>query len=159
MKEILLIRHGKSEWGDISLRDHDRPLKKRGRKEAKAMGERLVSLGFEPQLLLVSSAKRAQETAEQLLQRFKCPRVTEPLIYDANVSDIEEIIQKQDDAVSRIALVGHNPTFTEAVMYARYPLVNLPTAGVAIFRFDECASWSDVAFSKGRVVDVLRPKE
>lgn len=159
MKEILLIRHGKAGWGELTTSDHNRILKKRGIRESFEMGKRIVSEGFVPDRLLVSSATRTQETADQLNLSLGCVIDIVPDIYNAGVSDLESLIHRQSETLSRIGIVGHNPTLTEAVMCMRYPLVNLPTAGVAILRFENCYTWPEIVFSKGTVIDVWSPKE
>ncbi len=46
--QLLLLRHAKSDWGDTSLDDADRPLAPRGEKAAKAIGERIGRLSLIP---------------------------------------------------------------------------------------------------------------
>ena len=66
MRTLTLMRHAKSSWDDPAVGDHDRPLNGRGKKAAKVMAERLKSSGYKPDLVVVSSALRARETAEAL---------------------------------------------------------------------------------------------
>jgi hypothetical protein len=65
MRRLYLLRHAKSSWEDVGLADHDRPLAPRGRRAAKAIGRHLRDSGIEPELVLCSSARRAQETLER----------------------------------------------------------------------------------------------
>ncbi len=58
IKTLLLLRHGKSSWKDASLRDFDRPLKKRGKQAAETMGRELLRRGLRPDLLLSSACYR-----------------------------------------------------------------------------------------------------
>ncbi len=67
MKTLLLLRHAKSSWNDPSLADHDRPLKKRGRKAAPRMGRWLQENGLRPDCVLCSTATRARETLQLVL--------------------------------------------------------------------------------------------
>ena len=39
MKSVILFRHGKSDWGANYDHDHERPLSKRGIRDAKKMGK------------------------------------------------------------------------------------------------------------------------
>ena len=67
MKEILILRHAKSSWGDSSLSDHDRPLKKRGLRDAPRIGQLLAERDLVPDVILCSTAVRARQTAERVL--------------------------------------------------------------------------------------------
>ena len=64
-KTLLVLRHGKSSWSDPDLADHDRPLKKRGRRGARSIGEQLRDAGLAPDLVLSSTARRARSTARR----------------------------------------------------------------------------------------------
>ena len=64
MKTLVLLRHAKSAWDSADLPDIDRPLSPRGQKAAPLMGERLKKAGYVPDLVLCSTAKRAQETLD-----------------------------------------------------------------------------------------------
>ncbi len=68
MKKLYLIRHAKSDWSNPSLDDFDRPLNKRGKKNAPFMGKILHKKGIYPDLIISSPAYRARTTA---LKSFK----------------------------------------------------------------------------------------
>ena len=63
VKQLILVRHAKSDWGDPALGDHERPLNKRGQRNAPEMGERLVEREVRPDRIYTSSALRARTTA------------------------------------------------------------------------------------------------
>ena len=71
-------------------------------------------------------------------------------------------ISRQPDELERVALVGHNPAFTDLVNYflGSDTLENLPTAGWAelVLPID---NWSQAAASEGQgeLVYLLFPKE
>lgn len=159
MYELLLIRHGKSSWVDTICDDHDRTLKKRGRREALKVGEMIAHMGKAPHCMLVSSALRAQETALQLNLSFDTDLVTLPALYSAGVEDLEYLIRNYGQEHQRIALVGHNPTFTEAVHRAGYALANLPTATAALFDCAAIQSWRTFSFSEVSIEDIISPKK
>ena len=66
MKQLLLIRHAKSDWDHPGLSDHDRPLNDRGRRDCPRMAEALRSRGITPDLIVTSTAVRAATTAEAI---------------------------------------------------------------------------------------------
>ena len=72
-KELILVRHAKSSWGDVDLDDHDRPLNRRGECNAPEMGVRLAGTGVRPQAMFTSTAVRAATTAEIFAEAFGFP--------------------------------------------------------------------------------------
>src|SRR4029450_3931458 len=66
MHTLYLLRHAKSSWADPTLPDHERPLARRGRRDAKRIAKHLVRLGIQPQLVLCSSAERTRETFDRV---------------------------------------------------------------------------------------------
>ncbi|MCB1586456.1 MAG: histidine phosphatase family protein, partial [Xanthomonadales bacterium] len=67
MKHLIILRHAKSNWSDLSLSDHDRSLNQRGKNSAPIMGQRLSKKPIQPQLVLCSTAVRAKATAKKVL--------------------------------------------------------------------------------------------
>ena len=66
MKTLVLVRHAKSSWGKPGLEDRDRPLSRRGKRDAPRMGKRLAKQGVKPDLVLSSPARRALATAPSI---------------------------------------------------------------------------------------------
>ncbi len=64
---LILMRHAKSSWANVSQADFDRPLNERGRQAAPLMGRWLDEQGLIPDLILCSTARRTQETCDLLL--------------------------------------------------------------------------------------------
>ncbi len=162
MKTLYLVRHAKSSWDNANLSDHDRPLNKRGERDAPRMGKRLKPRTPQPQLIISSSAVRAETTATILAETLGYPvnelRV-DPRLYGAEPNDIVTIISELDDTIDCAMLVGHNPTFT-AVLNAlgRCDIDNVPTCGIGIVAFPMDA-WSDIITAKGELVDFDYPKK
>ena len=112
MKQILILRHAKSSWEQENLKDFDRPLAPRGIHDAPMMGEFLRDIGEKPQQVISSTAQRAKETSQYVVDAFG-GAVNEVQwdedLYYGNAESYLEAIQRQDDRVDRIMLVGHNP--------------------------------------------------
>ena len=68
MKTLLVLRHAKSSWNDPALDDHERPLNKRGRRDAPRMGALVREYGLIPDLVISSDAVRARLTAEAVAE-------------------------------------------------------------------------------------------
>lgn len=152
MKKLILVRHAKSDWGMPELNDFDRPLNKRGEKNAPTMGERLQARGVIPECIYSSPARRARETARLLAETlaFEDAVVFNEDIYEAHVDDLLDIIQSFDDAWQTVMLVGHNPGMTElANLLGELKIYNLPTCGMVGLELT-VSSWQKVAEGGGR---------
>jgi phosphohistidine phosphatase len=136
MKTLVLIRHAKSSWKHHELKDYQRPLNGRGRRDAPLMAERFSHLEPKPDLLVSSHAVRAQETAKVFAQDLGYPLERIQLneqIYEAMSDTLLNIISELPDKHQRVALFGHNPGFTNLVdALTTENIINLPTAGVAV---------------------------
>ncbi|RNL56618.1 SixA phosphatase family protein [Pedobacter jejuensis] len=158
-KQLLLVRHGKSDWGNIDLKDFDRPLNKRGKENAPEMAERLLTKGFKFDLMVSSPAKRAKSTAKFFAEAFKIDEIHyEESIYEANSSTLLKVVNGLDDAADTVIMFGHNPGFTDlANDLSDADIYNIPTAGMVLisFPFD---SWEMVSKGTGELVFFDYPK-
>ena len=140
MKTLTLLRHAKSSWGDSSLADHERPLNRRGERDAPVMGQRINEAGIRPSLIVSSPAIRAWTTAKIVAEAISYPREflqRENDIYMSSLSRLIKIVGKQDDGFNNLMLVGHNPGLTEFANYLIPNLTgNLPTCGVVSVSLD-----------------------
>ncbi len=141
MKTLTLVRHAKSSWKDTSLRDRDRPLNKRGQRDAPIMGKRLNEHGIRPSLIVSSPAKRAWTTAKVFAKELSYPLEflqRDDNLYLASVDRILDVIVAQDEGFNSLMIVGHNPGFTDFANFLSPGLThNLPTAGVVSVRIDQ----------------------
>jgi phosphohistidine phosphatase len=154
MKYLLLMRHAKSSWDIPGQPDFERTLNERGKKDAPEMAHRIKKYNFLPQSIVCSPAKRAQKTAKMVAEILKFPEkeiVLETAMYDADIADLLYIIRSFDDEQNHVIMVGHNPGFTGLIGTLTNSLIeNLPTAGVALIRFD-IKSWKQVAQQSGNL--------
>jgi phosphohistidine phosphatase len=145
MKTLTLVRHAKSSWKDTSLADRDRPLNKRGKRDAPEMGRRIAAAGVRPSLIVSSPAVRAWTTAKVIANAIGYPREflqRDNALYLASADDILDVIVAQDPGFNSLMLVGHNPGFTAFANYLVPGLTNnLPTAGVVSVELDS-DDWS-----------------
>lgn len=140
MKTLTLVRHAKSSWKDSSLADRDRPLNKRGERDAPEMGRRIAAAGVRPSLIVSSPAVRAWTTARIIADEIGYPREflqRDQRLYLASVNAILDVIVAQDNGFNNLMIVGHNPGFTDFANYLVPGLTNnLPTAGVVSVQLD-----------------------
>ncbi len=137
MKNLYLIRHAKSDWGDESKGDFERGLNKRGQKAILTMAHALKEKKVMPDLILSSSAKRAQLTAEGLAKeigyRGKIKYID--ALYMAETLDVISIIKEIKDKYDNVFIIGHNPETTELtdLMLDDY-IDNVPTLGIVALK-------------------------
>ncbi|MEM1214133.1 MAG: histidine phosphatase family protein [Bacteroidota bacterium] len=156
MKTLTLIRHAKSSWSDPTLRDHDRPLNKRGLRDAPFMANLLVEKGWQPDQLVSSTALRARTTAQyfaEALGRQSTHVLQQSRIYHAGTALLQKVIHDLDNEWDSVALFGHNPgmTMLTNLFYKGDFLDNLPTCGIVEIVGANVTDWA--AFS-GETADV-----
>lgn len=146
MKKLYLIRHAKSSWDDALLADFDRPLNKRGVKNAPFMANVLLEKKIYPDLILSSSALRAKSTAlffAQTLQFSKEIQFTKEL-YLTSTQTLFEILREVLNDNETVFLFGHNPELTEfANELSQKYIENIPTCGIVGFEFS-IHSWNEL---------------
>jgi len=161
VKELILVRHAKSSWKDPTLSDHDRPLNKRGKRDAPEMGERLAASGYDPDLIVSSSAVRALDTARSVAGKLGYPReriAVEERLFHAGVDELLHVIWGVDDSVNRLMVFGHNPGLTDLANHlGPREILNMPTCAVLHLRF-KADTWSTVGDVPGDEVLYDYPK-
>ena len=160
MKTLLLLRHAKSSWKDAARRDFDRPLTKRGKSAAQAMGGEIRRRNLVPDLILASAARRARQTAKRARQAMSYDgiSITRNKLYLSGVRCHLEILARVDDAYDRVLLVGHNPDLEYLVECLTGLQVTLPT-GTLVCLDLETDSWRQVSEVPGRLRLVVKPKQ
>ncbi|CAN5577424.1 histidine phosphatase family protein [soil metagenome] len=147
MKTLYLLRHAKSSWEEVHLKDFDRPLNKRGRNDAPLMGKVLADKNIKPQLIISSPAVRALTTAIIVAKELQYPQdniIREKRAYLAHPHELLNIIQKTPQDINELMLVSHNEGITElANLLSPNQIENIPTAGIVSLSFN-CASWLEI---------------
>ncbi|MGL5736608.1 MAG: SixA phosphatase family protein [Beijerinckiaceae bacterium] len=167
MHRIILMRHAKSDWPE-GVSDHDRPLAARGREAAPVMGQYLAQERSVPDLALVSSARRTQETwalfAAELPEAVA--KRDEPGVYNARPDALLNLVREAPASARTLMIVGHNPGMQELAILLtghgdRYAFARLsgkyPTCGLTIIDFHG-EDWCDVVVRNGRLDRFITPK-
>lgn len=170
MKTLYFLRHAKSDWSDFSLPDYQRPLNDRGRRACQKIGRAMKRLSIEPQMVLCSTAVRAQETLERVMSAgdLDWPVTAESDLYGAGADRILSLIRQQPDTIDSLLLVGHNPGFQDLViglsggeseegMLDRV-MRKLPTGAFAEIAFDE-PTYHQIGLGGGTLTRFLKPKD
>lgn len=159
---LILTRHAKSDWGDPSVPDHDRPLNARGRRSARALGDWLASRGYDPEEVLCSSSRRTAETwdcaADAVFETLPVLRI-EPALYHADPATMLRVLQSA--TAPTVMMIGHNPGIAAfaAMLPAQPPLDpqfrSYPTAATLVVDF-QAEDWAEVQPGQGSVRDFVR---
>ena len=161
-KTLLVMRHAKSSWKTPGLTDHERPLNRRGERDAVQMAKFLESAKIKISRVVASTARRADMTARALVATIDClePEQLESRddFYLAAPSVYMSYLQELDDQISGVVLIGHNPGLESLVELLGDSWETMPTAAIACF---DCTatSWSDAEPSSFRLDHMWRPKE
>lgn len=162
MKRLFLIRHAKSSWNNPGLDDIDRPLNKRGKRDAPFMGARLKRYGIQPDLVYSSPAKRARKTARCIAESVGYPVadiVESSSIYTSDMSKLLTLVQGTDNTIEQLFLVGHNYVLTDFAEYLTGEMLgNVPTCGIVGIDFNG-DGWATVTGGAGEMLFFDYPKK
>ncbi len=162
MKRLFLIRHAKSSWDDSGLTDYERPLNKRGERDAPFMAQILKKERIFPDAVYSSPAVRAITTAEIFAGEigFDLKKIiTEDSIYDSGIRELESIVQSIPASYKTVFIFGHNPAFTYYANHLGNKLVtNIPTCGIVGIEIN-VESWENVERGKGKTFFFEFPKK
>ena len=168
MKRLILMRHAKTEPYGEGIDDFGRALTDQGHDDARRMAEELVALGWSPERILVSTARRARETCSEAARVFEGEKVR-PMeaLYLCGVRGLTDAV-KQNDGAGTLMVIGHNPGIHDFALdilreggsldhYAALRLSEkFPTSCVAVFEREDEGSFVQPLF---RLAAVLRAKD
>lgn len=163
--QLYIMRHAKSDWAVPGTSDFDRPLNKRGNKNAIRIGQWLYENKRLPEKIISSPAVRAKQTIKLVVEQF-ADKTKEKIIYEedlylANLDALLELIQLYKNDVSSLMLVAHNPGLEDLIHF----LVDesgkgykaMTTANLAIFEYAD--NQFDPLTDKGKLIEFIKPKE
>ena len=167
-RRIYLFRHGKSGWDDPGLKDRERALTARGRAASEKMAAWCAANAVRPDLVLCSTATRARETLARLLPHLKAARIEfEDGLYLAAPAALLARLNRLDDGVGAVMVVGHNPGLQDlALLLARggdaQALARIkakfPTTALAELSV-EAKRWRDLAAGAAKLERLILPRE
>ena len=162
-RRLILLRHAKSAWPDVP--DQDRPLAKRGQRDAPVIGRWLRDHGYQPDTVICSAARRTRQTWELVARELGgSPSVTfEPRAYAANAMTLLYLVRELPAASKAAMLIGHNPGVADLATSLALPPdhddapIRFPTAAVAIL--DVPGDWASLSPGQARLLDYTTPAE
>lgn len=166
-RELLILRHAKSDWDSHAPSDFERPLAKRGRKDAPRVGKWLKQHVGKPDLVVSSPAARARETAVMVAEKLGVALDAirfDDRLYLADVDTLLGVLVTCSTDARRVLLVGHNPGLEDLLVHlcgddcertATGKL--LTTAALARLRMPE--DWSRISPHSAKLLGLIRPRE
>lgn len=160
MKTLFLLRHAKSSWKDDSVPDFNRPLKRRGEREATVVGKYLKTTIEAPELVLCSTAVRTRDTVDLIMKATKWATEVryDQRIYEASGLRLGEIISQIDNDRRVALLVGHNPGLEELLLLLTSATETLPAATVAKVTL-KTTKWSNAIDKRATIEWVVKPRD
>ncbi len=171
-RRLMLLRHAKSDWPD-DVPDRERPLAKRGRRDAPVVGRWLRGHGYLPDTVICSVARRTRQTWELVAAELGGSQsVTfEPRAYAASALTLLYLLRELPGTSRAALLIGHNPGIEELAAHlaahlaeapdakgqSRSPRLRFPTAAVAVLEFR--GDWPDLAPGRARLLDFATPAD
>lgn len=160
MKTLLLMRHAKSSFKDEHLKDRERPLSKRGIRQATAMGELIMDRELVPQLLLSSTVVRACQTAQIVSQacQFRGREILLENLFMAEPAVLLDMLKLISDDNERVLIIGHNPGMEGLLQRLTGRVEALGTAAVAYLVLP-IRSWREISHdSIAELVELWEPR-
>jgi phosphohistidine phosphatase len=163
-RRLVLLRHAKSDWPG-GVPDHERPLARRGRRDAPAVGRWLEDSGCVPDAVICSTALRARETwelASALPGLAAVPVRPEPRVYEATALGLLMLVREFEPRWRTVAVVGHNPGLAELTIGlagpdGRDPPPAFPTAFAAVLELP--GDWAEAEPDAGRLLAFSVPAD
>ncbi len=162
MKTLQITRHAKSgKKDDPAFADIERPLKKRGKKDAPYMAQLLQRMEATPDKLISSPAMRAQMTAQAMLKEWERPDEEleiADVLYPGDADEIMLWIASLPNEADRIMIVGHQPDLSRLVeLLTGDGPGDMPTCAIACCEFGT-DDWNAVIRGSGHLKWVVTPK-
>ena len=161
-KTLILVRHAKSSWSDSTLNDIQRPLNKRGNKDAPKMGDHMAKQRILPEVIYSSSGLRALTTARLISVKIGIKPseiIVDDDIYTFSSEELLNAIKSISDSYNKVMIVGHNPAITDLTNFlSGSDIDNIPTCGIAVLEFAK-DSWNKVERKSAKLVSFDYPKK
>ena len=166
-RELLILRHAKSDWKSDAASDFDRPLAKRGKKDAPRIGAWLYREGLMPDAVVSSPAERARETTLKVCKSLdfnKKAIAWDDAIYESELADLLAVLARCPADAATVLLIGHNPGLEELVRHLTGGDHDEPSDGKllptgAVARLEMPNDWSSLDAGCAVLLSITRPKQ
>lgn len=166
-RELLLLRHAKSDWDAGVTEDFARPLTKRGKKDAPRVGEWLYREGLVPDLVVSSPAERARQTTLKVCKSMDLGKkkiLWDQDVYEAGLETLLAVLARCPGDLATILLVGHNPGLEDLLRFLAGDEVDEPKDGkllptAAIARLEMPDDWTRLEPGCAQLTGIVRPRQ
>lgn len=164
---LYIMRHAKSDWSKEGTSDYNRPINKRGRKNAAKIGQWMTDNKYIPQQVISSPAVRAKQTTELLVEQLTNKKpdkiIFDKDLYLASLDTLIECIDDYKNDLNSLMLVAHNPGLEQLLHYlTRHTTktrqdMSVTTANLMIFSYPDKAA--NIKLEKGNLLEFIKPRE
>ena len=160
MKKLIIVRHSKSSWKDLSLTDFNRPLNRRGKFDGPLMADYLKRKINKIDYLHSSSSLRTFETSKYFINQIQFEKIEyDDSLYHCSSSSILKMIMNYSEDYQSAMIIAHNPGLTNLInSITNILLDNLPTTGIAEIIFD-CSEWNNISLQNSNLIELKFPKQ
>lgn len=158
-RRLIVMRHAKSSWAEEGLSDHQRPLNERGLRDAPRVAKRITELGWQPQCIVSSDARRTRETAKLMMSVWEDGIEANFLesLYLAGPREVAAALESVSDEVETLLVLGHNPGWEAVVRTLSGESVTLKTATAVLLKTD-AESWLEGLGNEWTVEEIVYPR-
>ncbi len=161
MKTVYLVRHAKSSWDFLHLRDDERPLLQKGIKRTELIARYLKENDHIPEKLISSHAVRAHETAKVIAEAISYPaeriEIDERIYYEG-MSAFFNILYEGENSLNSVMFFGHNPAITQMANHYLIPKVDyMPTSAVVAIDI-QTDTWETIDLASAKIRFYIYPK-
>ncbi|WP_295579395.1 histidine phosphatase family protein [uncultured Lamprocystis sp.] len=165
-RELLILRHAKSDWDSRAKSDFDRPLAKRGKQDAPKVGAWLYREGLVPDHVVSSPAQRARQTALKVCKVLEIGReriAWDTDIYDATLAALLDVLGRCPATAHTVLLVGHNPGLDDLVLHLSGDDLDPPQDGKllptgTLARLEMPEDWDQLPRGCAQLISITRPR-
>ena len=165
-RELLILRHAKSDWETSAANDFDRPLARRGARDAPRVGRFLNAQGLIPDYVISSPAQRAKQTVIAVCEQLDIDSDEihwDPRIYHARAGTLLDVLNEVPAGAQRVLIAGHNPgleillqNLCNHVIPEQEDYKLLPTAALA--HLEILSEWDALEVRMARLIKLTRSR-
>jgi phosphohistidine phosphatase len=167
-RQLLLLRHAKSAWPDVA--DHERPLARRGRRDAPFAGRWLRTAARVPDCIVCSTARRARETWQLAAAELDASPAAsfDQRVYGAAAGELLDLARETAPGARRLLIVGHDPAMQQLTLTLASARTDdsdaldrvrdkFPTAAIAVLEFT--GTWQELGPGQARLINFVVPRD